>query len=562
MRKTIIVIACCIVALLLGYTGYRGYQVWRQKHWMTLAKDFAAKNDIANELLSLQQALRLDPQNIEACRMMAKLAEAVNDPMALNFRRKIVDLDPQSLDDRLALAQTAMFFKDFQTATNTLARASEADQKTVAYQNISGIVAAALGQVDKAQKYFNEALRLDPNNPTPQINLAVMQLHSTNSLDQAEGRIRLQRIDNTTTNTLIQAQVRHELVVDAMRHQDYATALSVSKELAEMPKAKYSDRLLRLDVLKDAKSPAFKSTLNDYQHEAAGNALEIPALADWMMKKASLSDTLSWLRGLQPQIQTNAPVTLLIADCLMGNQDWHGLQAAIQNQDWNNLEYARHAYLARALRGQSLNSAADAEWSSALQYAGDPKRSTDWQKQARIWLFTHAVKWNWADDRDELLWTFVNTYPDLKWAPALLKPTLIASGRTRPLMQLLGIMNKRNPDDLGVKNDLALTAMLLGANEINPFGMAREIYLKDSKNPAYVSTYAFSLYLQKKYDDALKVMQQLPPQQLSLPAVAGYYGLVLNATGNAQAAREHFAIAAKATLLPEEKRLFHLPGQN
>ena len=92
MRKSIIIIAGCIVALLLGYTGYRGYQVWKQNHWLVMANDFAAKGDIRSEMLCLQQALRLNPQNLEACRLMANLADALHSPGAQIWRqRKPID---------------------------------------------------------------------------------------------------------------------------------------------------------------------------------------------------------------------------------------------------------------------------------------------------------------------------------------------------------------------------------------------------------------------------------------------------------------------------------------
>ena len=29
MRKIIIIFSCCIVLLLIGYAGYRSYEVWR-----------------------------------------------------------------------------------------------------------------------------------------------------------------------------------------------------------------------------------------------------------------------------------------------------------------------------------------------------------------------------------------------------------------------------------------------------------------------------------------------------------------------------------------------------
>ncbi len=184
MRKIIIAIACCIVLLLLGYAGYRGYKVWKEDHLMTMAKDFAGKSDIRNEVLSLQQALAVNPRNVEACRMMAGLTEAGRSPTALTWRQRVVDLNPQSTEDRLALAQTAMLFKDYNTATNTLNGLDEAAKKTAAYHNLAGVLAVSLGQPADAEMHFSEAARLEPSNPLPQLEsgrgaVARFQLHWT-----------------------------------------------------------------------------------------------------------------------------------------------------------------------------------------------------------------------------------------------------------------------------------------------------------------------------------------------------------------------------------------------
>ena len=73
MRKTFIIIICCIAVLLAGYAGYRGYNVWKCSHLMSLAHQFLAKADGRNALLCVQQVLRADPHNLDATRVMAQL---------------------------------------------------------------------------------------------------------------------------------------------------------------------------------------------------------------------------------------------------------------------------------------------------------------------------------------------------------------------------------------------------------------------------------------------------------------------------------------------------------
>jgi predicted Zn-dependent protease len=549
MRKLIIAIACCIVLLLLGYAGHRGYQVWKQNHLMQMAKAFAAKPDINNELLCLQQVLRANPRNLEACRMMAALTEAARSPGALIWRQRVVELSPQSVEDRLALARAAMIFKDYTIATNTLNGLPESAKNTADYHNLAGVIAVSLGQTDDAAKHFSEAARLEPGNPVPQVNLAVVRLHGSNSLDMAEARIDLRRISQSATNASLRAQATRELVVDALRFKDNANALALSQELTQPTNTLFSDKLLRLDVLKETKNAGLNAATTQCQHEAAANSAKLSEMTTWLMLRSSPAAALTWLHSLPNATQTNQPAALLIGQCQILTHDWNGLQASLAKQNWSELEFVRHAFMARALREQKLDAASTAEWELALKYASN-------QKSTLISLFKLAAQWNWVNEAEEILWTVVNRYPEEPWAAQALQKALIVGGRTRPLMQLFSIELKRSPADLELKNNLAMVAMLLDAQELNPYALASEVYAKAPQNPSYVSTYAFSLYLQKKYADALKVMQKLSPQALNDPGIAGYYGLILKATGDNAKAQSYLNWTTKAQLLPEERKLF------
>jgi tetratricopeptide (TPR) repeat protein len=549
MRKTTIVISSCIVLLMLGYTGYRGYKVWKQDHWLKMASGFAAKGDARSELLCLRQALNLNPHNSEACRLMADLADATHSDAALIWRQRLVDLNPGSLPERLALAQTAMSIRDFGVASNALASVSEAGQKTAVYQNAAGLLASGAGQTAAAKARFLDAIKLDPDNFIPQLNLAALQLHGSNLVEVVEARGNLQRISQTATNLTIANQAKRELVMDAIRFNDFSTAEMLAKNLAGQASATFSDQLLRLDVLQKEKSPEFRTVLVAYQREASASPTKLSNMAIWLMHNTSPAETLSWLQSLPQGIRTNQPAAPLLAECQLRMGDWHQLQANIQNQNWNELEFVRHAFLARALQGQALKDAAVAEWGVALNVAND-------QKGAMISLFRMAAAWQWRSETEELLWVLVNRYPEEHWAPPVLIETLMNGGRTRPLMQLFGLLSRRNPDDMELKNDLAFTALLLGAQEQNPAELAHQAYVSSPKNPAYASTYAYSLYLQKQYAEAQKVMEQLTPQELGTPSVAGYYGIALKATGNLEKAKVYLRLTNKVRLLPEEQALF------
>ena len=557
-RKLLLtVVALSVLLLGGGYTAYRAYKSARQAHLITQARTFLAERDERKALLCLQRALRYNPKDVKACRLMAELMDRGRSPGALIWRSRVVELNPSSLDDRLAMAQTAMTFRDYGSATNALEGVDAAGKKTAAYHNIAGAVAAAANQSVQAEAHFAEAARLEPQNLVPQLNLAVVRLHTTNTTALANARAALQRISSNPTNSALRCLAIRELAVDAMRYKQTGAALALSKQLLHETNSVFTDRVLRLGVLKASQNAEFKPALAAFQREAGTNMASIYELSLWQMANTSPAETLAWLRTLSPHIRTNQPVALLVAECQTSLQDWKGLQASLEPQHWAELEFIRCAYKSRALRGQDLGATAKGEWEVGLKLANDISvRNNPKNPQPLSMLLQLAAQWKWESEAEELLWTIVNNFPNERGAAQVLAQTLFAGGRTRPLMMLYSQQLKRSPSDLGIKNNLAMTALLLEAQELKPYDLAREIYQQSPTNPAFASTYAFSLHLQKKDAEALKIMQQLPPKALEDPSIAGYYGLILKATGNPAKAKAYLDWASKATMLPEEKQLF------
>jgi tetratricopeptide (TPR) repeat protein len=549
MRKIIIILVCCTILLLLGYCGYRAYGLWKQGHWMTLARQYAEKKDSQNELLCLKQALQSNPRNVEACRMIANLASAAGSPSALTWREKVVELDPGSLNDRLALAQAAMLASDYNTASNALAGVNPADKKTANYLDVAGELATAGNNPAEAEADFAEASRMDPSNPVSQFSLAFVELHGTNALDMDEARVNLKRISINCTNTFVRGQARRELVYDALRNRDYNTALSYSKDLVQQPDAGFADRVVRLEVLRVAKNDEYNTALAACQREASTNITKLTQMTFYMMERNQSAQTLVWLQSLPASVQTNFPVAVFIVQCQLRQQQWSALQTGASKEDWGNMDFMRHAYIAYAMRQQGYNEPSKAEWALAVRDAGSriDKLTT---------LVGTAAQWNWPDETQQLLWNIVNNFPQAQWAQDALEGILYRHGSTRPLMQLFSLQLNRNPSDLAAKNNLAMVAMLLHAQELNPYGLAQEVYQQDPTNSFYKCTYAFALHLQGKNADALKIMQQISPKALENSSTAGYYGVVLKASGDNTQAGIYLKRSVQGQLLPEERALF------
>ncbi len=532
-----------------AFGAYKVYKSTRQAKLIKQVKTHLANSNSRKALLILQRLLRYNKDDLEACRLMAQLSENSRSPAALLWRNRVVELQPDSMEDRLALAQTALVFRDFASATNALAVASVTAKTNASYHNIAGTVAAALNQPAQAEAHFVEAAKLRPGNELLQLNLAVLRLHSTNNSGHAEARAALQRIGGNVTNSALRCQALRELTVDAMRLKNPNQALLISQQLIQDTNSVFKDRLLRLDILRDSTNAAFKPTLVEYQQEAGKLPATTYELAMWQMSKTSPGEAFAWLRTLPLSTQTNQPTSMLLAECFTLLNDYKGLQAFLEPQNWEELEFIRRAFKTRALRGQDLTSAAKGEWEMTLKVANN-------QKASLLMLLRLAIAWKWQSEGEELLWAIVNRYPDEKWAFDVLNRLLYVGGRTRPLMMLYNQELKRSPSDLAIKNNLAITALLLEAMELRPHDMAREVYEKSPTNSAFASTYAYSLFRQKKQAEAMKVMASLSPKDLEDPSIAGYYALLLDASGDKGKARSYFSIAEKAPMLPEEKKLF------
>jgi predicted Zn-dependent protease len=483
-------------------------------------------------------------------RLMAQLAENARSPSALIWRSRAMALEPHSNVDRLALAQTAMVFRDYAVATNALNGVDADGRNTANYQNLAGAVAAAANRLDEAELHFLEAARLEPSNETPQMNLAIVMLHGTNALAQAQAKASLERIAAAPGPGVPRCEALRELVSDAARENQLARAEELSQTLVAQTNSVFRDRLLRLTVLKQGGSTDFAPELASVERGASRDPANIYELATWQMARQSASAALVWLQSLPEDTRTSQAAMLMTAECRMETGDWIGLQTSLEKQNWGDLDLVRHAFLTRTLRQEGLNAAAKGQWAQALEDANG-------QKQGLVMLLRLAGQWNFAEEAQGILWTMVNRYPEEQWAYDTLGKVLVAGGQTRPLMQLFSRQVARSPSDIATKNNLAMLALLLDAQEMKPNDLAEEVYQQAPGNSNYASTYAFSLYLRKRNTEALAVMRKLDAKDLENPEIAGYYGLILKANGQAAEARVYLDLAAKATLLPEERKLMN-----
>lgn len=541
----------CVIGVgvvVAGYGGYKGYQAWRQKRLVAQAREFLEQGELRKSLISAQRAIRSNPRDVSAARVMAALADADRSRASMVWRHRIVELEPNSVSDRLALAQTAVLYQDHAAATNALAGVPEDARNTAEYRNVAGVVAAMLGDSEKAEKEFADAATLRPDDPSVQLNLRVLRLQGTNEQERAEARVALQRLAAEATDTSIRCRAYRELIHDATRTGNTNAAVGLAESLLREPGALFGDRLLRLEVLLGNRSTNMVESLKAVRAEAAEKVGWVNQLILWEMRRVHPARTMEWVASLPEEQRTNASVAMLASDLRVSIQDWVGLSESLEDQNWGGMEFLRHAYRCLAMQRQKLTDGARVEWGLTMKAA-------DAQLGPLNLLLRMAARWGWPDEMREILQVIVNRHPKEQWAFEMLSRNLASEGQTRALLTLYSRRLNTDPGDLYLKNNVAMLAMLLGAEELRPHDLARQVYDASPTNHVFLSTYGFSLYAQGKHAEALGVLERMTPDQRETPAVAAYYALALAANGRREEASRYFELAREAKMLPEERKL-------
>jgi hypothetical protein len=314
------------------------------------------------------------------------------------------------------------------------------------------------------------------------------------------------------------------------------------------PDVEFRDRLLRLDVLGINRYSNFVAELEATRAVATNEVGTVNQLVLWQMTKIPPRPNLTWIATLPEEFQTNSAVSLMTSDLRVAVGDWQGIEDALSTENWGPMEFMRHAFRTLAMRQLGLTGAADIEWGLCM-------RATGAERVALNMLLQAVARWGWPDEMREILSTMVSRYPSEKWAAELLTQNLFSEGRTRSLMSLFSTQLSAEPDNLEVKNNLAMTAMLLEASELRPHEMARQVYEASPTNAAFASTYAYALHQQAKDAEALAVFEKLTAEQREQPSIAGYYAMMLRANGRGEEAKRYFELSAEAKMLPEERKV-------
>ena len=522
--------------------------------------------------MTAMRVVYMDPQNIEATQMVVKLLESAGENTALVWRQRLLELQPEVLENRVALAELALKMNDSKAANAALIGAGEAAAQRADFQHLSGRVAAARKDALAAEMHYQRAVELEPQNEIYQLDLAIHRLQSSD----ITARVAAQKdVEKLAVNPAMRRQALQALFQEASRQRDLSRAVSFAAAIAELPGATFQDRLPHLATLRRLHHPDFEPTLQKAQTEAMKNPDDLRMLLDWMNGAGMADRTLAWNQTLPAEIMSTLPVPIAVAHAHLLSRNWAELKVMVDDappapvKNWGRSEFLRHAFLSRVAREQGDPEKSAEDWKNAV-------RATHYRSDDLRALAQTAAEWRWMDEATSVLWTAVDEAEQPEWALDQLQRYYRASGSTRQLLRVASKVLERKPNDPTARNNVAALSLLIDFNAGDALKVGAELYKAYPSNRDFITTYAFALHHQGQTNQGLDLCRSLDATSLAQPAYAAYFGVLLAAAGQREEARKYLTIARTApplpnpdALLPEEAALVeqafaHLeePAQN
>lgn len=545
--RLIVILGLVIAGGLLLVPARTTYRHYKEKHSLSLARQFFSNGDYPSAVLAARQTLAVNATNVEACRIMAEIADISQSPVTLDWRRQLAEIAP-TVENRLQLAEAGLRYQSppYPLATQIMVELSWTAATNVAFFHVV-IAEGALAQrqLAVAQTELATAVRLNPTNRLYQLNLAAVRLSSAEAATLALARTQLKSF---LADTNFAPVALRALITDRLTHDDAPAARSYSETLLKLPAVTLADRLQHLAILQKIPGADFSGQLAAVQLTAT-NAATVFQVATWLQANGQAAAVGPWLARLPAALGNQPTVQLAQANALEAQQDWAALRHFSNLGKWEELDFMRFALLSRAWAQLGETSVAQGNWRSAVDAAGN-------RLGALCGLLELTSRWKMAAARQDLFWLLLQKFPRERWVSAALEQQCINTGDTAGLWRIYEQLAAAFPNNPGFNNNYAYISLLLRKNPVEAENLAARLFAQSPTDAGIVSTYAFAQHLRGRDAEALAVMQRLNPSALQQPALVLHYGILLAATGRAAEAKPFLARARTGSgLLPEERRL-------
>jgi thioredoxin-like negative regulator of GroEL len=544
LLKIVIAVFCLILLLGLGgYFSLTAFQAWQVRRLLAEANALVNEGNYNHASLAARHVLELDPQNADAMRVIARSAEGAGLRSAIEFWRRVTELSGNAEGDVTSWARCAIQFGDASGASKALDSMPEHGKNMAQYHALRSDVALIRHDLAAHEKELLEARRIDPQDKKVELALATLHL-AANDIATHENGVR--ELINLYADGSLRRDALHRLADDALRRNDIIHALKYSRELDRLPNRDFSDRLLLLSILKAAGDAETQALLEQLKVDAGADLSQISALMAWMNAQKNSTQVVAWVKTLPPAVLRKRAVPLNVADAFIATGDWNGLLEFCAAAKWETVDYIRNALMAKALRETGQDSTQ--QWNEAVAKINPGSEQI-------FALAELAQKWGWEKEALDLWWLAAKDPNHSEKTLRLLYDFYAGRQDTAELYRVLVRLEKLHPNDRAVGNNLAQISLLLHLDPDRAYRLAREVHEQEPKNVDFAATYAFALYLQGDVEKAWQLLGGFPETELERPQIAAYYGVILAGSGDFPRAAKFLDLGAKASLLPEERKL-------
>jgi hypothetical protein len=537
-------LAGLIVFVLICWAGHGVYVRWQERRLIRQAVGALGHNDLRQANLAARTVLEIKPNSAAASRIIAEVAERTGDRIAIDWRRRVAQMEPRLTEDILAWARSALQFNDITTAEKAMAEVDEGGRQLSGYHAVAALLAQVKQQPDLARTEWSEAVRLSPGDSAYRLQFAVAELGASDPGAQQAGIDTLVSLQKDPAQRV--AATRALIGSAVTRHRSNAEVLDLGRTLQSFPESTFYDRLLYLDLLRQAGGNDFAAYLNELEHRTADSPKELGALLTWMSDHNQNMLAMGFVKTIPSQVLEKWPVPLALVQIHTHLKEWARVEELTKNADWRDYEFIRHAFLARAYRETDNPAGAERQWAEATKAAT--------QNESLLVLAKMAGQWQWTNETVDLLWSLAQSPEKQQQALQTLYSHYAESDDTRGLYRVLLRLYELDPTNLDVQNNLAQVGLLLHADITQAQRLATDLYARRRDNIAYITTYAYSLLTKGDTAGAVAIMKSLTESQLQDPAISAYYGICLGAADDLGAV-DFLERGKAAKLLPEEREL-------
>jgi predicted Zn-dependent protease len=540
-RKKIIslLIGGCVIGL--AWAGYVVYRIERHQMYLRNGRQALERADVRSAYSFAQRAVEDRQNDIDACRLMADVHDALGSSTALSWRVRAAQLEPSNVLNYLALAETALKLDNAGLALKALNSAPAERTGRADWQNLMGGTETALSQFAEAEARFNEAVRLQPADPTYQINLYSIRLQSADRSIASGAQRRLEKLAEDEHAGILALRA---LLREALNSNDVERARSYAVKIEPRADADFNDSLLALEAR--SRGGQANEALEKLKERAVKEPRNAVSLAYWLIGHRRADDAAKWLEERFPPLSAPVSLQMAHADALIAQGKWSEIESKLSDERWSESEYLRLAAIARSIRERQEPGFAKA-WGQAVE-------STREDQLSSFRLGVLALSWGWKGESTDLLWRVVETAP--QWRSQALWILWQISRADRNAAGLLRVASNQHaddPKDIRYKNNYAFYLLLLNIDIQRAVELAQECWRQAPLQPNVAATYAFALYRVSKYQEGVQLLDKLPAKDLDEPNIALYYALVLSGAGQTDKASHYLTLARKTDrFLPQE----------